>query len=75
MTYRDPTTGRFATEPEPPKPRTEHAVFTFGNRRSDWLPSQAAAMDEAIRLGLASYDASRREHYLAVPTSIRTRRI
>lgn len=33
--------------------------------------SREQAMTDAIRAGLASWDAERREHYLAVPVEIR----
>ena len=45
-------------------------VVTFGKPREEWRSTRAEAMHDAVRLGLASWDQSRREYYLAVPVSI-----
>ena len=77
MKHRD-ASGRFARRPEPvpvrkPQPIRRFRVRTLTGPRSDWLDTYQAAHDEAVRLGLASFDQSRREHYLAVPVSIESR--
>lgn len=68
--------GRFARLPRPaaaaPPPR-RYRLTVFGEPRGEWHSSSAALMAEAIALGLASWDAARREHYLAVPVSVQTR--
>lgn len=66
--------GRFAPEPppQPPKPVPRYRVTVFGQPRGPWRESYADAMGDAIDMELASYDRSRREHFLAVPVSIET---
>lgn len=68
--------GKFITAPPPPPvpvPLTEYRIVTFGTPRSPWRKTKDAAMGDAIRLHLASWDESRREHYLAVPVSMQSR--
>lgn len=68
--------GRFARLPSPPPLaplRRQYRLAVFGRPRGAWHDSVAAAMAEAIALGLASWDASRREHYLAVPVELQSR--
>lgn len=52
---------------------TQWRVTVFGDPRADWRDSVQHAMDDAIRLGLASYDEERGEHYLAVPVDLEKR--
>jgi hypothetical protein len=42
----------------------------FGVPRSPWRTTHQAATDDAIRLGLASWDASEGAHFLAVPVDL-----
>lgn len=76
--------GRFAVPPPeampgfapPPPPRRalhEYCVTVFAAPRAPWRPNREAAMADAIRLGLASWDEGAREYFLAVPVTI-TRR-
>ncbi|TZG28064.1 hypothetical protein [Sphingomonas montanisoli] len=58
--------------PTKPKPPTHYRIVTFRRPRTPWRPSRDEALEDAKRLGLASYDPSRREHYLAVPVAIDT---
>lgn len=66
--------GRFA-RPRPPEPRPveEFRIVVFGKARTAWRTTREAAMTDAIREGLASWDASAREHYLAVPVEMQRR--
>ncbi|WP_341207260.1 hypothetical protein [uncultured Sphingomonas sp.] len=50
-------------------------MTVFGQPRGEWRPLPQLAFDDAIALGLASYDDERREHYLAVPVEIEKREI
>lgn len=65
--------GRF-TAPPPPKPPTWYRVAVQRGQRTiprgPWRRSRDTAMQDAISKELASYDRSRREHYLAVPVVI-----
>lgn len=45
-------------------------IMAFGRPRSPWRDSIQEAMHDAIELGLASWDASRREWFLAVPVEL-----
>lgn len=79
MSYRNPITGRFASQPEPPlpaRPRTWYrvAVELPGRVRPRglWRTHYDHAMQDAIDMGLTAFDRSAREHYLAVPASIQT---
>ncbi|PZQ50216.1 MAG: hypothetical protein DI555_23265 [Novosphingobium pentaromativorans] len=45
-------------------------ISTFGRPRTPWRDSIQDATDDAIELGLASWDESRREWYLAVPVAL-----
>lgn len=69
--------GRFAPLPAGPLPMVpapaprRWQVTVFGTPRAPWRDSRAAAMRDAIRLDLASWDESRREYFLAVPVAIR----
>ncbi|TZG24749.1 hypothetical protein FYJ91_18370 [Sphingomonas montanisoli] len=47
-----------------------YRVAVFGRPRAPWREKWEHAMEDAIAMELTSYDASRREYYLAVPTSI-----
>jgi hypothetical protein len=48
-------------------------VVSAGRPRGVWRDSYEAAMADAVDLELASWDASKRTHYLAVPVSIERR--
>ena len=50
-------------------------VVVFGRPRAPWRSSHEEAMADAIALELASWDASRREWFLAVPVGIQTKRV
>jgi hypothetical protein len=56
----------------PPTPR--YRVVVFGRPRGPWRDQREHAVQDAIDQGLAAWDASRREHFIAVPTDIETRR-
>ncbi|MCP3735646.1 hypothetical protein M9979_12255 [Sphingomonas sp. RP10(2022)] len=56
-------------------PRTRYRVIVFENPRGPWRDTFDEAKDDAIVAGLASYDESRREYYLAVPVAIETERL
>jgi hypothetical protein len=49
-------------------------ITVFGRPRSPWRDSDEEAMADAVALELASWDASRREWFLAVPVSLQSRR-
>lgn len=51
---------------------TRYRVCVFDDPKGEWRDTFQHAKDDAIRLGLASYDESRREYYLAVPVRIET---
>lgn len=48
-------------------------IATLGKPRAPWRDSQEAAMNDAIRLNLASWDQSKRQHFLAVPVEMQRR--
>lgn len=63
--------GRFAVaEPVPPPVLDWWRLTVFGDPRSGWLESRDQVLDFAVRAGLANWDESKREHYLAVPLAI-----
>lgn len=45
-------------------------ITTFGQPRTPWRGSMESAMADAIQMELASWDASRREWFLAVPVGL-----
>ncbi len=47
-----------------------YRIATFGRPRSPWRDSIEEAMADAIKLDLASWDASRREWFIAVPVEM-----
>lgn len=49
-----------------------YRIAVFGQPRSPWRSSIDEAMADAISLGLASYDHSEREWFLAVPVDLVT---
>jgi hypothetical protein len=51
-----------------------YRIAVFGRPRSPWRDSLDEAMADAVSLELASWDASRREWFLAVPVGLETRR-
>lgn len=55
--------------------RTRYRVVVFDEPRGEWRDTFDEAKDDAIAAGLASYDRSRREYYLAVPVAIETERM
>lgn len=65
--------------PEVPLPsagiRFRHCVTVFGEQRAPWRDSVAEAVDDAITLELASWDATEGRHFLAVPVDIKTERM
>ena len=68
---RDPF-GRYSrTDIAAPPPREQFRLYCFGEPRGPVRDDHKEAMTDAIRAGLASWDAERREHYLAVPVEIR----
>ena len=58
-----------------PEIPTRYRVTVFDDPRGPWRDSFDEAKDDAIAGGLASYDQSRREYFLAVPVAIETERI
>lgn len=46
-------------------------LTVFGKPRAPWRASYREAEEDAIALGLASWDANQREHFLAVPVDVR----
>jgi hypothetical protein len=54
--------------------RTRYRVTVFDEPRGEWRDTFDDAKDDAIAAGLASYDESQREYYLAVPVAIETGR-
>jgi hypothetical protein len=48
-------------------------IAVFGRPRAPWRNSFEAAKADAIALELASWDASRREWFLAVPVEVQSR--
>jgi hypothetical protein len=55
--------------------RSRYRVTVFDEPRGEWRDTFEQAKDDAIAAGLASYDQSRREYFLAVPVAIQTERI
>ena len=51
-----------------------YRVVVFDEPRGQWRDTFEHAKDDAIAAGLASYDESRREYFIAVPVAIQTRR-
>jgi hypothetical protein len=51
-----------------------YRIVVFGRPRTPWRDSREVALADAIREGLASWDAERREHFLAVPVDIEVKR-
>jgi hypothetical protein len=47
-----------------------YRVTVFDEARGEWRDTFDEAKDDAIAAGLASYDQSRREYFLAVPVAI-----
>ena len=47
-----------------------YRIEVFGKPRAPWRVTPTIAMQDAIDLDLASWDASTREHYLAVPVDM-----
>lgn len=45
-------------------------ITTLGEPRAPWRVSRAEAMQDAVALGLASWDRSKREWFLPVPADI-----
>lgn len=52
----------------------EYRVTVFSRPRAPWRSTKAEVMQDAIRLGLASWDDERREHFFAVPVGIERRK-
>ena len=49
-----------------------YRLVVFKDPRAPWRDTKERVMQDAIRLGLASWDATAREHFLAVPVDIET---
>lgn len=54
--------------------RTRYRVTVFDKPRGPWRDTFDHAKNDANAAGLASYDESRREYFIAVPVAIQTRR-
>jgi hypothetical protein len=50
-----------------------YRITVFDQPRAPWRQSVEEAMADAIALELASWDASRREWFLAVPVALQSR--
>ncbi len=78
LSYRDPWTGRYAREPEPPKakPPTWHRVVVrlpaLFRPRGPWRRSQADAIQDAVDVGLGHFDRFEQKVILPVPAEIQT---
>lgn len=48
-----------------------YQITVFDKPRTPWRMTPAEAMADAISLELASWDESRKEHYLAVPVGMK----
>jgi hypothetical protein len=48
-----------------------YQITVFDRPRTPWRTTPAEAMADAISLELASWDESRKEHFLAVPVSMK----
>ena len=57
------------------QPVERYRIVTFGRPRAPWRATREEAMQDAIDLELASYDRSRREHFLAVPVDMEVQRV
>jgi hypothetical protein len=53
-----------------PAMKIRYRIAVFGRPRAPWRDSIDEALGDAIELGLASWDASRREWFLAVPVGL-----
>lgn len=51
-----------------------YRITTFRQPRAPWRDTAEEAMSDAVKLELASWDASRREWFLAVPVEMQTAR-
>ena len=56
-------------------PAARYRVIVFDQPQGEWRDTFDQAKDDAIAAGLASYDESAREYYLAVPVAIQTERL
>jgi hypothetical protein len=56
-----------------PARRPGYRIEVFGKPRSPWRLTVADAMADAVAAELASWDAERGEHFLAVPVELRLR--
>lgn len=52
-----------------------YRVAVFGRPRGPWRGSIEEAKADAIALELASWDASKREWFLAVPVEVQSRKV
>lgn len=55
----------------PALPGCFYRIEVVGEARSPWRSTPSEAMADAVALDLASWDGSRREHFLAVPVHMR----
>jgi hypothetical protein len=51
---------------------TRHRVTVFDRPRGPWRETREQAMEDAVGQKLASWDETKREHFLAVPVDITT---
>jgi len=56
-------------------PAMEYRIAVFGKPRAPWRATSDEAMADAIALELASWDASEREWFLAVPVGLQSRKV
>jgi hypothetical protein len=55
--------------------RYDYRLKVFDDPRAPWRDTREQVMQDAIRLGLASWDASKRQHFLAVPVAMERRSV
>lgn len=66
--------GQFAKAVPAPPPMLEwFRLKVFDEPRGPWLESREQVMAYAVKHDLASWDQSKREHYLAVPVGMERR--
>lgn len=58
-----------------PSTREQVRIAVFGRPRAPWRNSVEEAKADAIALELASWDASKREWFIAVPVEFQSRNV
>jgi hypothetical protein len=53
--------------------RPSYRLIVFDKPRGPWRADRATVLQDAIDAGLAAYDRSRREHFIAVPADVEMR--